>query len=54
MDDIPLFVSPCILSTTVNIMQECDNKVVQKSRHRIGIKLIGGRDADRYVINIVT
>ena len=31
IDDLPLFVSPCILSTPVNLMQECDNKVVQKS-----------------------
>ena len=31
IDDLPLYVSPCILSTPVNLMQECDNKVVQKS-----------------------
>ena len=36
IDDHPLFVSPCILSTTVNLMQECGNKVAQKSQHRIG------------------
>ena len=35
-DDHPLFVSPCILSTPVNLMQECDNKVVQKSASFIG------------------
>ena len=29
--DLPLFVSPYILSTPVNLMQECDNKIVQKS-----------------------
>ena len=29
IDDHPLFVSPCILSTNVFIMQECDNKVVK-------------------------
>ena len=29
-DDHPLFVSPCILLTFVFIMQEDDNKVVQK------------------------
>ena len=27
IDDLPLFVSPCVLSTPVNLMQECDNKV---------------------------
>ena len=37
IDDLPLFVSPCILSTPVNIMQECDNKVVQKSASFIHI-----------------
>ena len=31
IDDLPLFVPPCVLSTDVFIMQECDNKVVQKS-----------------------
>ena len=31
IDDLSLFVSPCVLSTDVFIMQECDNKVVQKS-----------------------
>ena len=31
IDEFPLFVSPCILSTPVNLMQECDNKVAQKS-----------------------
>ena len=35
IDDHPLFVSPCVLSTPVYIMQECNNKVVQKSRYRI-------------------
>ena len=35
IDDHPLFVSPCILSTSVNLMQERDNKVVQKSQLRI-------------------
>ena len=29
-DDHPLFVSPCILSTSVYLMQERDNKAVQK------------------------
>ena len=31
IDDHPIFVSPCVLSTDVFIMQECDNKIVQKS-----------------------
>ena len=31
IDDHPLFVSPSVLSTSVYLMQECDNKVVQKS-----------------------
>ena len=35
IDDLPLFVSPCVLSTPVNLMQECDNKVVQKSQQLI-------------------
>ena len=35
IDDLPLFVSPCVLSTSVNLMQECDNKVVQKSASSI-------------------
>ena len=34
-DAHPLFVSPCILSTPVFMMQECDNKVMQKSQLRI-------------------
>ena len=34
-DGHPLFVSPCVLSTDVFIMQECDNKVVQKSANFI-------------------
>ena len=38
-DDLPLFVSPCILSTPVCIMQECDNKVVQKSQFQIFLTL---------------
>ena len=32
IDDHPLFVSPCILSTNVFMMQECENKVAQKSQ----------------------
>ena len=32
IDNHPLFVSPGIESTNVFTMQECDNKVVQKSR----------------------
>ena len=35
IDDPPLFVSPCILSTPVYEMQECDNKVAQKSASSI-------------------
>ena len=31
IDDHPLFVSPWFVSTNVFTMQECDNKVVQKS-----------------------
>ena len=31
IDDHPLFVSPCVLSTPVYLMQERDNKVMQKS-----------------------
>ena len=31
VDAHPLFVSPCILSANVFTMQECDNKLVQKS-----------------------
>ena len=34
-NDHPLLVLPCILSTDVFIMQECDNKVVQKSASSI-------------------
>ena len=30
-----LFVLPCVLLTDVYIMQECDNKVMQKSHLRI-------------------
>ena len=36
-DDHPLFVSPCVLLTPVYLMQERDNKVVQKSASRIHI-----------------
>ena len=40
IDDLPLFVSPCVLSTDVFIMQECNNKVVQKSCKFIIAKLL--------------
>ena len=40
VDAHPLFVSPCILSTPVYSMQECDNKVVQKSASSIKFSAI--------------
>ena len=49
IDDLTLFVSPCILSTSVKLMQECDNKVVQKSASFIkgctpaGVHLVNGK-----------
>ena len=39
VDTHPLFVSPCILSTSVFMMQECDNKVSAK----ISQQLIEGK-----------